>query len=101
MANNFAVAQFVYKYPTDKDIFPNDYVPAEDICKRLNGVIKTVAVQAPQGTKIYINENSEAIIGPAGIFELDNILDITSFKLQGDDYLNKVIIDVIYNRKDE
>lgn len=101
MASNFAVAQFVYKYPTEKDIYPSDYIPTEDICERLNGVIKTVAVQAPQGTKIYINENSEAIIGPAGIFELDNILDITSFKLQHDDYLNKVIIDVIYDRKDE
>lgn len=102
MAKILSVAQFIYKYPTENDIQPSDYTPDQDICKLLGGAIRTVGVQAPQGTKIYINENSEAIVGPTGVFELDNIIEITSFRLQEDKgYLNKIIIDVIYDKESE
>lgn len=102
MAKVLSVAQFVYKYPTEDDIKPSNYTPEKDICQLLGGTIKTIGVQAPQGTKIYINENSEAIVGPAGVFELDNVIEITSFRLQEDKgYLNKIIIDVIYDKESE
>ncbi len=98
MARNLAVRQFVYKYPTDKDNLPIDFYPFEDIVENyLGGAIVSLGIQAPQGTRMYINEEL-AIVGPAGIFELDNVIEIEHFRLEENNNLRKVIIDVLYDK---
>lgn len=98
MARNLAVRQFVYKYPTDKDNLPNGFYPFEDIIKNyLGGAIVSLGVQAPQGTRMYVN-GELAIVGPTGVFELDNVIEITEFYLERNDNLRKVIIDMLYDK---
>lgn len=100
MARNLAVAQFVYKYATESNISPIDYTPTQDICQYLKGAIVSIGVQAPQGTKMYIN-GTPAYVGPTGVFELDNVIEITSFYLEDQVYLRQVIIDVLYDKESE
>lgn len=95
MARNLAVGQFVYKFPTENNISPAGYSPEKDICSYLDGPIISLGVQAPQGTKMYIN-NQPAVIGPTGVFELNNVIEINSFKLEENANLRKIVIDVLY-----
>ena len=100
MARNLAVAQFVYKYGSDENIAPSGYQPSDDLVNILKGAIVSIGIQAPQGTKMYIN-GTPAIVGPTGVFELDNIIEITSFYLEDQVYLRQVIIDVLYDKESE
>ena len=105
MARNLAMKQFVYKYASSDDItkLPGNitYNPFEhDLCDILGSAIVSLGIQAPQGTKMYIN-GELAIVGPTGVFELDNVIEITSFQLGKNDYLRKVIIDVLYDKESE
>lgn len=104
MVNNIAVAQFVYKYPDD-DSSTLDFFPGTDICELLNSnQIYSLGIQAPYGTPFYLN-GQKAYIGPTGVFELDQVITITSLKIglenvgdEGADYLSRVIVDVIYGK---
>ena len=42
--------------------------------------------------------NEIVMVGPTGIFELDNLIEIKSFTLVENSYLNRVIIDVLYDK---
>jgi hypothetical protein len=43
----------------------------------------------------------DVIVGPSGVFELNNVIKIYSFKLKNNIYLRKVIIDVLYDNREE
>lgn len=102
MAQNLAIKQFVYKYASEDDRQPDGFTPFEDICQNyLNGKhIVSLGVQAPPGTEMVIN-NEDVIVGPSGVFELNNVIKIYSFKLKNNIYLRKVIIDVLYDNREE
>ena len=101
MAQNLAVKQFVYKYASDEDISPAGFNPFENILNYLNGeAIVSLGIQAPQGTRMYINKEL-VVVGPMGVFELNNVINITEFRLENNNFLRKVIIDVLYNKESE
>lgn len=99
MAQNLGLAQFVYKYPDDAST-TDGFGPGIDICQLLGGLeLVSVGIQAPYGTKFYIN-GKKGFIPPTGSFEVDNIMPVTSLIIEDIDavYLSKVIVDVIYRK---
>ena len=115
MARDLLIGQVIYKYPIsidyDLEIFEEDFQYNEelqeywvDIIKKLQGnentpiIITSLGIQAPSGTVFQIN-STEIVIGVSGIFELDNIIDINTLLMKKSINLDRVIIDMIYERK--
>ena len=87
MARKLAMKQFLYKYASSEDttklLDGTEYNPFEhDLVAILNGAIVSLGVQAPRGTKMKIN-NEIVMVGPTGIFELDNLIEIKSYAATG------------------
>lgn len=101
MARRLAVTQFIYKYADENDtseILKDKDLNNVDFCQLLDGVATvSIGVQAPSGTRMLVNGQT-ATVGPTGIFELDNIVEISSFKIIPTTYLRKVIIDILYDK---
>ena len=97
MAKEKVLTQILYKYPDD-DTITEGFDLTKDVCEFLNcKSITSIGIQAPPGTKIYINGNS-AIIGPVGVFELNDLLKITSFKIEDKVYSRRIILDILYEK---
>ena len=97
MARNLLVSQIVYRYPGAEDNTVG-FTVDQDIVEFLGAKsIVSVGIQAPVGAKFQIND-SEIMIGPAGVFELDNIIEITRFKILDESNLKRVIIDILYEK---
>lgn len=99
MAQNLGLAQFVYKYPDDQST-TKGFGPGVDICALLNGAeLVSIGIQAPYGTKFFIN-GKKAFMPPSEVFEIDNIMPITSLIIDelNSVYLSKVIVDVVYRK---
>lgn len=95
MAKEQVLTQILYKYPDD-DTTTEGFDLTQDVCQFLNcESITSLGIQAPPGTKVYINGNP-AVIGPVGVFELNDLLKITSFKIEDKAYSRRIILDVLY-----
>ena len=99
MAKEQVLTQILYKYPNDESStegFINLDGTTKEVCEFLNcESIASIGIQAPPGTKFYINGNP-AVIGPTGVFELNKLLKITSFKIHDVAYTRRVILDILY-----
>jgi hypothetical protein len=95
MAKEQMLTQILYKYPND-DMITENFDIEQDVCDFLGcESITSIGIQAPPGTKFYVNNNT-AIVGPTGVFELNNLLKITSFKIHNAAYTRRVILDILY-----
>ena len=96
MAKEKVLTQILYKYPNDNNT-TDGFDLTKDVCEFLENCesIDSIGIQAPPGTKFYINSNP-AVIGPTGVFELNNLLRVTSFKIEDRAYTRRVILDILY-----
>lgn len=103
MAKNLYAAQIRYKYLTDKE---NEDLLGVDLVERIGAkAITSLGVQAPNGTHLIIN-GCDAYVGPTGVFELSDVVEITSLVLshtpeyQNPQFVERVIIDILYEKKE-
>lgn len=101
-AKNLKFKQFLYKYPANAD--PN-FILGEDLCEKIakekglkKVIISSVGIQAPRGTRFFINGDA-AIVGSTGRFELNNVILITSLKIgtpEDATFYSNIIVDILY-----
>ena len=97
--------QYLYSYPiisengeyeealTTFDLGENLLEKEENLEKKLI----SLGIQAEKGTKFIVNGNT-GYIGKSGIFEIDNIIDITSFSIgeKEDKYPYKILVNMLF-----
>lgn len=107
---NVKFIQYLYKYPTysSSDLKERtNFELGEDLCNLIADTEKakeisiiSLGIQAPRGTKFFIN-GSEGVIGSTGRFELNQTIIIKSLIIgtSNDAALySNIIVDILYHK---
>lgn len=98
-----AFTQFLYKYPTSDGVVSTFELGA-DLCDLISEEkvdIVSVGIQAPRGTKFWIN-GSQGVVGSTGKFELDKVIVINSLIIGTSadaTYYSDIIVDILYSER--